>query len=85
MTKDAPAPRTGKPVVFTCAVIFVIICVALGIYYLLPGFYHPLTSDTATHTYAHLTYALGIFVCAVMGLIIMRLSRPGPNDGTMFP
>lgn len=85
MTKEAPQPRTGNPVIFACAVVFVIISVALGIFYLLPGFYHPFTSDTATQTYAHLSYAVGIFVVAILGMVVMRLTRPAPPDGTMFP
>ncbi len=47
------------------------ICVLLGIYYLIPGIYHPLTFE-GLPTDTHWKHALLFFGLAVIGLIATR-------------
>lgn len=82
-SKSSPR-RTGNPPLFFAAIIFVVLCAAGGLFYLLPQFVHPFTVDTvAVHT-PHVTIAAGFFVAAVLGLIVVRANRPPPNDGTII-
>jgi hypothetical protein len=84
MASDPSARRTGNPVLFFGSIIFVAICAAGGLFYLLPQFVHPFTADTvAVHT-PHVTIAAAFFVVAVLGLIVVRANRPPPNDGTII-
>lgn len=56
------------------------LCVVLGIYYLIPGPYHPLTFS-GTPTGRHLTHALLFFGLAVVGAVASRFvlnSRTSP-------
>ena len=82
MANDPATARSGNAFVFFTAIVFVAVCVVGGIFYLLPGFVHPFTPDTADQHYAHATIAGGFFVAAVLGLIVMRFSRPPTGDGT---
>jgi hypothetical protein len=47
------------------------ICFILGVYYLVPGVWHPLTFS-GSPTGSHLTHALLFFGLAVLGLISAR-------------
>lgn len=47
------------------------LCVLLGIYYLIPGIYHPLTFS-GTPNGRHLTHALLFFGLAVLGAVASR-------------
>ena len=82
MANDIKKARSGNPFVFFTAIIFVAVCVVGGIFYLLPEFVHPFTTDTIDGHYAHATFAGGFFLAAILGLIIMRFSRPPSGDGT---
>ena len=84
MANDIKKARLGNVFVFLTAIVFVAVCVIGGIFYLLPGFVHPFTPDTPDLHYAHLTIAVGFFLAAVLGLIVMRLSRPPSGDGTLI-
>jgi H+/Cl- antiporter ClcA len=57
---------------FVLAVIFA----AIGVYYLIPGVYHPFSSDTIDVTHAHLTDAAVFLVLAVLAIVAGRFSRP---------
>lgn len=85
MAREPSAPRAGNPFFFYIAIIFVTVCVAGGIFYLLPGFVHPFSTDTTDMHYAHATIAAGFFVAAILGLVVVRASRPPPSDGTTIP
>ncbi len=72
-----PAPRSsGNSFLFYCALLIVVLLVAAGLYYLIPGLYHPFTSDTSASTHAHLIPAFGLFVAALVFLILARFVRP---------
>ncbi len=62
--------------IYYIAIVLVALCVIIGLYYLLPGVYHPFSTDTATNHYAHVKTSLGFFVGAVVCLGIARLARP---------
>lgn len=47
------------------------ICLVLGVYYLVPGIWHPLTFSSSP-TAAHLKHALLFFGLAVLGVIATR-------------
>ncbi len=85
MASGSSARRTGNPFFFFAGIVFVAICVLGGIFYLIPGFYHPFSNDAAGNTYAHAKIAGGFFLAAVLGLIVVRASRPPSNDGTTIP
>ncbi len=76
MAKTSPPQPSGQPAVFIIAILFVALTVLGGIYYLLPGFQHPFTTDTATDHFAHAKFAVGFFVLAALGLILVRVTRP---------
>ncbi len=55
-----------------------VVCVALGIFYLIPGPYHPLTFS-GTPTGSHLTHGLLFFALAIISLVATRfVPRGGP-------
>lgn len=56
------------------AVVVALIFAGIGIFYLVPGVYHPLSADTYSQTTAHLKHALAFFVAAVLTLILGRLA-----------
>jgi hypothetical protein len=85
MAQKTSRPRTGNAVVFFTAILFVAVFVVGGVFYLIPGFVHPFTSDTAAAHYAHATFAGGFFLAAIVGLVIVRGSRPPPSDETTIP
>jgi uncharacterized membrane protein YbhN (UPF0104 family) len=47
-----------------------VICVALGIYYLIPGIYHPFTFSPPNES--HHTHAIALFVVAVVAILGSR-------------
>lgn len=54
------------------------VCIVLGVYYLIPGIYHPLTFS-GTPTGSHLTHGLLFLGLAVISLIATRfVARSGP-------
>jgi hypothetical protein len=52
-----------------------IICILLGVYYLIPGIYHPFTFS-GTPTDSHKTHAIAFFAIAVVAFIASRFFRP---------
>jgi hypothetical protein len=85
MASGSSSRRKGNAFFFFAGIVFVALCVLGGIFYLIPGFYHPFSSDTAGHTFAHATIAAGFFVAAVLGLIVVRVNRPPPGDEITIP
>jgi predicted membrane channel-forming protein YqfA (hemolysin III family) len=83
MANTSPPKPAGQPIIFTLALIFVTACVAGGIYYLLPGFVHPFTTDDSRFHYAHARFAIGFFVLAALGLILLRITRPRGGGGLL--
>lgn len=56
------------------AVLVALIFAGIGMFYLVPGVFHPLSADTYSRTTAHLKHALVFFVAAVLTLILGRLA-----------
>jgi H+/Cl- antiporter ClcA len=56
------------------------VCVVIGVYYLIPGIYHPLTFDSPPND-SHLKHALLFFGLAVLGVIASRfvVNRNAPK------
>jgi hypothetical protein len=54
----------------------IVICLALGVYYLVPGIWHPLTFE-GSPTDSHLKHALLFFGLALIGLIATRFVALG--------
>jgi hypothetical protein len=52
-----------------------IVCLALGVYYLIPGIYHPFTFS-GQPTDSHHTHAIAFFALGVVVLIASRFARP---------
>lgn len=62
------------------AVVVALIFAGIGIFYLVPGVYHPLSADTYSHTTAHLKHALAFFLAAVVALVLGRLASAQPKE-----
>jgi hypothetical protein len=61
---------------FLLAVIFA----ALGVYYLIPGVYHPFTSDTVNETHAHLRDAAVYLALAALAVVAGRFAHPTAKE-----
>jgi hypothetical protein len=58
-------------------IVLAVVCLALAVYYLIPGIYHPLTfSDPYI---SHHTHALALGVLAVLSVIAARFVRSAPT------
>ena len=62
------------------AVVVALIFAGIGLFYLIPGVYHPLSPDTYSHTTAHLKFALAFFVAAVVALVLGRVASAEPRE-----
>jgi hypothetical protein len=62
-----------NPALFYGAIAVAIIGILLGVYYLIPGVYHPLASPP---TVAHYKHAALFFVLGVIGIIGAFATRP---------
>jgi hypothetical protein len=51
-----------------------VVCLALGVFYLIPGPYHPFTFS-GTPTGSHVTHAVVFFALGVVALIGSRFAR----------
>jgi len=79
MAKQKPQ-RSGNGVIYYTAIVIVALCVAIGLYYLIPGVYHPFSTDTASQHFAHVKTSLGFFVGAVVFLGIARFTKPNTTQ-----
>lgn len=52
--------------------VIAVVCVALAIYYLIPGIYHPFTSSTPTNS--HVTHAILFFGLAIVAIFGARFA-----------
>jgi hypothetical protein len=67
-----------NPGLFYGAIAVAVIGILLGVYYLIPGVYHPLTfSGLATS--AHYKHAAVFFVLGVIGVVGALVTRPKAN------
>jgi hypothetical protein len=70
----------SKRQLFVLILVASAICLIMGIYYLVPGVWHPLVFDGSA-TDQHVKHALLCFGLAVIGVVASRFvlnSRPGP-------
>ena len=70
----------NKQTLFYVGVALVVLGVLLGVYYLVPGIYHPapihLTHKGHAPNAVHRVYALGGFILAVIGGAVAFVMRP---------
>ncbi len=70
----------NKQTLFYVGVALVVLGVLLGVYYLIPGIYHPapihLTHKGHAPNAVHRLYALGGFILAVIGGAVAFVMRP---------
>ena len=64
----------NKPVLFYSAIVAVVVTLALAVYYIIPGIYHPLT--TTPPLASHPTHAVLFFFLAVISVIAALVTRP---------
>jgi hypothetical protein len=61
------------------SIVLALVYAGLGVFFLVPGVYHPFSSDTVNITHAHLP-AAGVFLaCAMLALIMGGISRLSPR------
>ncbi|MFL5658563.1 MAG: hypothetical protein ACJ8CB_30800 [Ktedonobacteraceae bacterium] len=64
----------NKPVLFYSAIVVVVVALALAVYYIIPGIYHPLT--TTPPLASHPTHAIAFFFLAVISVVAALVTRP---------
>src|SRR5690242_3525064 len=55
---------------FLLSFILALVYAGMGIFFLLPGVYHPFSSDTVNFTQAHLPAAGVLLACAMLALLL---------------
>ena len=63
-----------NPVLFSGAIIAAVVALALAIYSIIPGIYHPLT--TTPPLASHPTHAVAFFFLAAISVIAALVTRP---------
>ena len=63
-----------NPLLFYGAIVVAVLALALSIYYLIPGIYHPLT--TTPPLASHPTHTVAFFILAVISVIAALVTRP---------
>ncbi len=64
-----------NPLLFVGALVVAVVALALGVFYLIPGLYHPLTFSKTPYV-AHYTHAIAFFVLCVLLIIVALVNRP---------
>jgi len=63
----------NKSAIFSSAIIIAIICVALAIFYAIPGINHPLVSENATSSHwKHVALFAALTIFCVIGALVTR-------------
>jgi hypothetical protein len=65
----------SKTTLFYGAIVIAIIALALAVYYIVPGVYHPFTFS-GTPTDSHKTHAIVFFILFVLLVIVALVNRP---------
>jgi hypothetical protein len=61
------------------SIVLAVVYAGLGVFFLVPGIYHPFSSDTVNITHAHAP-AAGIFLaCAMLALLLGGMIRLAPR------
>ena len=63
-----------NPVLFYGAILVAVVALALAVYYIIPGIYHPLT--TTPPLASHPTHAVAFFLLAIIGVVAALVNRP---------
>lgn len=64
---------------FLLSIVLAVVYAGLGVFFLMPGVYHPFSSDSVNITHAHVP-AAGVFLaCAMLALLLGSLSRLVPR------
>ncbi len=64
----------NKRTLFSGAIVVAVVALALAVYFLIPGIYHPLT--TTPPLASHPTHAVAFFILAVICVIAALVTRP---------
>jgi hypothetical protein len=65
----------NRTTLFYGAIVIAVIALALAIYYIVPGVYHPLTFS-GTPTDSHKTHAIVFFILFILLVIVALVNRP---------
>ncbi len=65
----------SKSTMFYGAIVIAVIALALSIYYIIPGVYHPFTFS-GVPTDGHKTHAIAFFILFVLLVIVALVNRP---------
>ena len=63
-----------NPVLFYGAILVAVVALALAVYYIIPGIYHPLT--TTPPLASHPTHAVAFFLLAIIAVVAALVNRP---------
>ena len=63
------------------AIVVALVYALLGLYYLTPSVYHPLSADTFGHTTPHLRHAALLWALTVLAIALGRYVRPETTVG----
>lgn len=64
-----------NPALFIGSLVVAVVALALGVFYLIPGPYHPLTFSKTPES-AHLTHAVAFFVLCLLLIVVALVNRP---------
>ncbi len=64
----------NKRTLFYGAIVVAVVALALAVYYLIPGIYHPLT--TTPPLASHPTHAVAFFILAAISVVAALVTRP---------
>ena len=62
--------------IFVLSLVVTLVYALIAGFYLVPGVYHPFSSDTVTHTTPHLMLSAIFGALALLTLVMGRLARP---------
>ena len=63
----------NKTAIFSSAIVIAIICLALAVFYAIPGINHPLVSENATSAHwKHVALFAALMVLCVIGALVTR-------------
>ncbi len=64
----------NKRTLFYGAIVVAVVALALAVYYIIPGIYHPLT--TTPPLASHPTHAVAFFILAIISVVAALVTRP---------
>ena len=64
---------------FLLSIVLTLVYAGLGLFFLVPGIYHPFSSDSVNITHAHATEAYVFLGCAAVALILGGIAQLAPR------